>query len=197
MTPRAQKPGLTSRGPSYPFSRPFDVRRIPDGGMRQEIEASEAERAALADAMSLPAIGSLKARFELRRRAGGRVVVEGQVDADVTQTCVVTLEGFETRVRHEVEMVFSPAVPDETVRSRRGDFEVQAMRPVPGSDDQADPPDPIVDDAVDLGAIAAEFLALALDPYPRKPGVAFEDVVDPRDDEPSAFAALERLKAGS
>ena len=27
---------------------------------------------------------------------------------------------------------------------------------------------------IDLGALAAEFLALGLDPYPRKPGVAFD-----------------------
>ena len=31
-----------------------------------------------------------------------------------------------------------------------------------------DAPDPIVDGKVDLGALAAEFIALALDPYPRK-----------------------------
>jgi hypothetical protein len=37
-----------------------------------------------------------------------------------------------------------------------------------------DPPDPIVNGQIDLGALAAEFLALNLDLYPRKPGVMFE-----------------------
>ena len=31
--------------------------------------------------------------------------------------------------------------------------------------------------AIDLGAVAAEFFALGLDPYPRKPGEAFDDML--------------------
>ena len=57
--------------------------------------------------------------------------------------------------------------------------------------DEEDPPDPIVDGKVDLGALAAEFLALALDPYPRKPGAEFAapEVAEPD----SPFAELARL----
>ena len=36
-----------------------------------------------------------------------------------------------------------------------------------------DDPDPVIDGKIDLGALAAEFFALGLDPYPRKPGVEF------------------------
>ena len=36
-----------------------------------------------------------------------------------------------------------------------------------------EPPDEIVNGQIDLGALTAEFLALGLDPYPRKPGVDF------------------------
>ena len=52
-----------------------------------------------------------------------------------------------------------------------------------------DEPDPLVDGKIDLGALAAEFFALGLDPYPRKPGVAFEPPAEP---EPQAtpFAVL-------
>jgi hypothetical protein len=39
-----------------------------------------------------------------------------------------------------------------------------------------DPPDPIMNGQIDLGALAGEFLALNLDLYPRKPGVTFEDM---------------------
>ena len=46
--------------------------------------------------------------------------------------------------------------------------------------DGEDAPDPIVDGKIDLGALAAEFLALGLDPYPRKPGVAFAPPRRPR-----------------
>ncbi len=44
--------------------------------------------------------------------------------------------------------------------------------------EQPDPPDPIVNGRIDLGQLAAEFLALGLDPYPRKPGVEFAPVVE-------------------
>ena len=199
MTARAQKPGPAPRGPSQrtsPFSRPLDVRRLPAGGLQQLIEANEAERATLAAMMGLPAIASLAARCELRPRAGGRIALSGEVTADVTQLCVVTLEPFESRIVQEIELLFAPASPEQAGR-RRDDIAVAAShRPVPGSDDQADPPDPIIDDTIDLGAVAAEFVALALDPYPRRPGASFDDLVAPPDaDEPSAFSALERLKA--
>jgi len=37
-------------------------------------------------------------------------------------------------------------------------------------------PDAIINGQIDLGALAAEFLVLNLDLYPRKPGVTFEDI---------------------
>ena len=40
-----------------------------------------------------------------------------------------------------------------------------------------DPRDPIMNGQIDLGALAAEFLALNLDLYPRKPGVTFENML--------------------
>ena len=58
-----------------------------------------------------------------------------------------------------------------------------------------DPPDLIVNGLFDLGALAAEFLALALDPYPRKPGVSFVETA-PEAEGPesvSPFAALRKI----
>ena len=59
-----------------------------------------------------------------------------------------------------------------------------------------DEPDPVIDGKIDLGALAAEFFALGLDPYPRKPGAAFEQGAEcaPAD---SPFSALaDRAKPG-
>ena len=41
-----------------------------------------------------------------------------------------------------------------------------------------DAPDPLIDGKIDIGALATEFVALGLDPYPRKPGVTFEPPSD-------------------
>jgi hypothetical protein len=57
-----------------------------------------------------------------------------------------------------------------------------------------DPPEPIVNGAIDLGKLASEFLVLGIDPYPRKPGVAFVPPKTPDDPEEHPFAALKALK---
>jgi hypothetical protein len=57
-----------------------------------------------------------------------------------------------------------------------------------------DPPDPIIGGRIDLGALAAEFLSLGLDPYPRKPGVDFEAPEGDAPGEESPFAALGKLR---
>ncbi len=50
----------------------------------------------------------------------------------------------------------------------------------------AEPPAPIVNGRIDVGAVAAEILASAINPYPRKDGVEFA-WDDPKDDgEPLA-----------
>ena len=67
-------------------------------------------------------------------------------------------------------------------------------------DADSDPPDAIVNGAIDLGALAVEFLTLALDPYPRKPGAEFAasdgaGLADHGDqDSGNPFAALAKLR---
>jgi hypothetical protein len=59
----------------------------------------------------------------------------------------------------------------------------------------AEGPDLFHAGTIDLGAIAVEHLALALDPYPRAAGVEFEGYrEDEQDQLSSPFAALGRLK---
>jgi hypothetical protein len=50
----------------------------------------------------------------------------------------------------------------------------------------------LLDGAIDLGALAIEFLILGIDPYPRKPGAKFEPPQDLKPD-PGPFAALAGL----
>ncbi|MGB7126998.1 MAG: DUF177 domain-containing protein, partial [Methylovirgula sp.] len=46
---------------------------------------------------------------------------------------------------------------------------------------------------IDVGALAAEFLALGLDPYPKKPGVEFTPVTVPEESAGRPFDALKKL----
>ena len=164
------------------FSRPVRVETLPRDGLVETIEANAQERAALAALNGLPDIARLSARFRIAKWKRG-VRVEGEVSARVTQTCVVSLEPFEVDVEEPVEARYLPR---------------DAKRPAPESavDAVVDPdePDEIVDGRIDLGALASEFLTLALDPYPRKPGAAFEAPAVP-DDEATPFSALKPTSA--
>jgi hypothetical protein len=61
-----------------------------------------------------------------------------------------------------------------------------------------DEPDPVIDGKIDLGALAAEFFALGLDPYPRKPGAILLEERSNSDSIDSPFAALaQRVKPGA
>jgi len=169
-----------------PFSRPLRVDALPGKGATQSIEADADERTALAKLNHLPAIASLSATFKLSRSGRDSVRVTGAVRAEVTQVCVVTLEPFPASVDEPVDILFEPPAKDPKQRGgaeKEEDLDLTA----------ADPPDVIVDGVIDLGVLAAEFLALGLDPYPRKPGVAFAAPAR-ADDTPSPFAALAELK---
>jgi hypothetical protein len=56
-----------------------------------------------------------------------------------------------------------------------------------------DEPEVLVNETVDLGAIATEFLVLGVDPYPRKPDAIFEAPAA-GDSSARPFAALAALK---
>lgn len=158
-----------------PLSRLVDVRRLPQGRGAVTVEASPAECAALARDFAIPAIRDLVGRFDIAGPTS-RLVVTGLVEAVVTQVCTVSLEPFEAAVREPVAVVLTDADPLE------------------GADAEgAEVPDPIVGGRVDFGALTAEFLALGIDPYPRKPGISFEPVRAGADAGP--FDALRHLRA--
>lgn len=172
-SPKSRKsgPGETAAklGPG-PLTRMLAVESVPDAGLDMEVVANETERAALADAFGLVAVQQFEAGFHVRNQGPERYAVSGVLHALVTQTCGVSLEPFEATVNAPIEVEFAPC------RQLLGEPASRKMTlghaaALAGPQDF---PDPIVDGQIDLGALAAEFLALDLDPYPRKPGVTFE-----------------------
>ena len=164
------------------FSRPVKVDNLPRDGLDHAIEATPAERAAIARQNGLVDVAKLTATFNLQRR-GREVSVQGSVHAEVTQTCVVSLEPFAVTLDEPVDVRFAAPKPEKPGGKRETETVVM---------DGADAPDPIVDGKIDLGALAVEFMALGLDPYPRKPGAEFTPpaAVEPPD---SPFESLARI----
>jgi hypothetical protein len=164
-----------------PFNRMMRVEAVPKEGQTVTIEANPAEREALAAFFKLPSIEALTATLTLKRSGGG-VRATGSVHGELTQVCVVSLEPFPATVDEEIDVRFAPRRDDGAARRHPAGSETSSMT-------DGGEPDPIVDGKIDLGALAAEFFALGLDPYPRKPGASFEP---PEEAEAtvSAFSAL-------
>jgi hypothetical protein len=165
--PKSRKPGPGKTGAkpgAAQFMRMLAVETVPDTGLDIRLCADETECAALADAYGLVAVQTFEAGFHVRKQGPRRYKISGVLRALVTQTCVVSLEPFETLVNAPVEVNFAPSGQP---------MAAGGAATVAGPQD---PPDPIINGQIDLGALAAEFLALNLDLYPRKPGVTFEDM---------------------
>ena len=157
------------------WSVPVAVEDIPDTGLHIEIEAPAATRAQMvalvAELAAVRELPQLAAVFDLTREGAG-VHVVGQVRARVGQTCVVTLEPIESLVDEAVDLRFAPQA-----KTSKSDADLE----------------PLVGGAVDLGAIATEFLILGIDPYPRKANAKFTPPKG-EDDGGHPFSGLEALK---
>lgn len=167
-----------------PWSIPVLRHQIPEAGLRQEIVADEAVRQRVAVLAGVRAMPRLEASFDVRRHGQDGVRVSGQVRARVDQTCVVTLEPMESDIDETVNLVFMP----ERLQSDPDTAEEEVHL------EGDDAPELLIDDTVDLGVIATEFALLGVDPYPRKPDVAFEPPAVAEDTAGHPFAALAALK---
>jgi uncharacterized metal-binding protein YceD (DUF177 family) len=171
--------------PDTILARPWSVRvarsDVPEIGRHFDLVADAQARTAIAKRAGVIDVSRLEASFDVTRHGRDGLRVVGEVSATVGQTCVVTLEPIEETIEEPVDLVFLPARAGEP--TEEGEIEVPLE----------DEPEVLVDDGVDLGAIATEFVVLGVDPYPRKPGVVFETPVGD-DDSAHPFAALAALK---
>ena len=150
--------------------------------------ASQTALESLATLIGVDKVLSCKAELRLIPERAG-VDVTGAVRATVVQTCVVSLEPFETLIDEPIDLRFAP---EREIEAAARPFSADAEE---GSAGMADAPEPIEDGDMHLGVVLEEILALAVDPYPRKPGAAFEETAPDDDKIPSPFAALAQLKS--
>lgn len=172
-------------GLSEIFSRRMKAAPIGTVPVQRRIEAEVAERAALAKVFGLLAIAGLSGDFTLASTAGTGGVIEATLalTARVTQICVVSLEPFEANISETARLRFVPAA------ALREDQDIAPLDP-----ESLEGPDelPYSGEVIDLGATLAEQLALALDPYPRKPGAALAPGASSGDANPFAVLAARK-----
>ncbi|MGE3771177.1 MAG: DUF177 domain-containing protein [Bdellovibrionales bacterium] len=169
----------------HEFSRPLNADRVNVGQPRTEnISANEAERAALAERFGLLALDKLTATLNITRLPDSPaiVLVEGRLHAMLTQACVVTLEPLPVHVNEEFSTELASPEYIEKYLAEHGEEDLDA-------------PEAIEHGHIDLGEIVAQYLALALDPYPRKEGLPEPTEEAPLDEaRQNPFAVLASLK---
>ena len=170
------------------FSRLTQLDDIPEVGITHTIEATAAEREALACRFDAVAIESLRAEVSVHPEQGRACwQVEGRVLGQVVQQCVVTLNPLRTQSDFTFERRYASETPGGAWREpwHEGDAVLTL--------DQDDAPELLTGDVIDLGEIVAEEFALALNPFPRAAGVVFDGYStedEDQNDATNAFAAL-------
>ena len=121
------------------------------------LEANAVERAALAGRFELVSIESLVGDLIIERIKGSELIrVRGRMSAEIQQFCVISGETVSGNLVESVDERFGPS--DET------GIEIEIAF------DEENPPEPIMDGKIDLAEIIAQYLGVAIDPYPRAPG---------------------------
>jgi uncharacterized metal-binding protein YceD (DUF177 family) len=149
------------------IERIIDVDRMGANGAALDIAASDSERAALAKRFGFLGLPAFSARVTIDRRPGQRVVVEGRLRGKIVQACILTLDPVTQELDETFRIIFKQDLTEE-----RDPESGEALVPA-----QADAPEPLSGNMLDVGEIVAEQLSLAADPYPRRPGAKLEDVM--------------------
>jgi uncharacterized metal-binding protein YceD (DUF177 family) len=174
-----------------PFTYSVKVGHVSHNPLEVHIEADERERTGLARLWQVVSVEALEADLKIRRWKKDGVKIFGDIKGRVTQTCVVSLEPIVTEISEAIDQIFVPE-GSPLARIPANDQNELIIDP-----DGPDLPETFAGDTIDVGAIVAEFAAMGLDPYPRKPGATFASEpqpLDEKDKKPSPFAVLKNLK---
>ena len=164
------------------WAHEFRLHQLSRGPVTITLAPDADQRAAIAKALELESLSAFTTTMVASPWMDG-VALQGRLTATVEQVCGVTLDAFEQIIEADIELRAVPATSPHALSSDGGEIEHDA--------DSPDAPDVMVGDSIDLAAYAVEHLALALDPFPRKPGATFAYEAGP--DTTSAFAGLKAL----
>lgn len=178
------------------FSRPIRLSDLERAPRILKGEATEDERRALAQRFGILSIEALSYAIAVSPWRSGGWRAEGVVKAEATQACVVTLEPAPETIEESFARGWLPAKALPWASAKPG-AEIELY-----VDPELDEAPDLLGEEIDLGEVAAEAFALALDPYPRAPGAPEEapQSAAPPGAEPLAeaeihpFAKLRALK---
>lgn len=155
--------------PEWPH--PVDADKIGTTPLRIKISPSPEELKRLTKRMGVSEIKDLVGELTLSRDSGRNVIfISGRVRAVVTQGSVVSGKPVKSEINDSFEawyadqdeaVSFAKAKQERLMREGAGDFPFL---------EESEDPEPIVDGKIDVGELAAQYLSLAINPYPRAEG---------------------------
>ena len=175
---------------ALPLSHSYNLARLGNAGDTVTFVADEAERAAIAAWSGVLSLENFAVTVTLTKLDAAAFGLDFRVTADLNQACVVSLEPVPAHIDHSFhrELHF-------VGQSRRKPAAESAAEVVVDSDLE-EGPEEIESLHFDLAAPALEEYLLSLEPYPRRPGVAFTPPGDGQDAPENPFAVLKGLKTG-
>jgi len=185
---------MTLQTPSVPepeFRLRIAAKDVPPTGAQIAFEADAKTRAALARRFGILELQVLRGTARIRPFRKHGLILDCRFEAQLTQSCVVTLDPVPQRIDENFTRRWMPAhliEPDGIADGREILVEAEGD----------DAPEPMENGAIDIGEAVAEALALAIEPYPRRPDAAYnpspEASAAAAEERPNPFAVLEKLK---
>ncbi len=166
-----------------PIEKIYDLASLSEAGDEVEIKPKADDLARLAEWAGVDRVDRFEGGITLRKLSPTRFAYDAVLSADVVQPCVVTLDPVRTHIARSFgrTLHYTPRKPEKA----------EGLLTLAAGDDDA--PDEITSTRFDLAGPLLEEFSLAIDPYPRVPGVAFEPPESAAPPE-SPFAVLKRLK---
>lgn len=164
--------------PAVEWSVLVEAQTVTSQPNKMRIAASEAERKALAIRMGVASINSLSADLTVHRERGNIIHVNGLMKANLTRSCVVTLDPVQT----QLEEIFEGWYADQDrivmlAKARHERLGRLADSEIPVMDEKEDP-EPLVNGMIDVGELVSQNLSLMLDDFPRRRGLEEAETVE-------------------
>ncbi len=165
----------------FPITRPYELGRLGQAGDEIVIAPSGDELLRIAEWAGIEAVEAFRATVDLAKISPTRYALDAELEADIVQSCVVTLEPVKSHIARTIhrDLFLTQTKPsleiDVAPLEEDGREEIASLR-------------------YDLVVPVLEELALAIDPYPRAPGVEFAAPKEAGEAPVHPFAALRALR---
>lgn len=176
------------------FSRPVKIDTIDTKGFQETLTATSEECIALANRFEVLAVRDLTANVEIKQESAKTTYhVTGTLNATVVQECVVSGQEIENNIKEDFDAWFTDESKIASFAHARQEKDEEGdeheMR------DESDDPEKITNGVIDVGEVVAQYLSLAIDPYPHATGIDEGDYIETKpEDKPNPFAKLAVLK---